>query len=58
MTALEPRDAVIVAARRTPIGRRGGGLRNVRPDDLAAGLVHGRTIRLGDSPVGAGYPDG
>src|SRR5689334_18009235 len=41
MTALEPRDAVIVAAKRTPIGRRGGGLRDVRPDDLAAGLVRG-----------------
>lgn len=30
------RDVAIVAARRTPIGRHGGVLRSVRPDDLAA----------------------
>jgi hypothetical protein len=29
-------DAVIVAAVRTPIGRHGGALKDVRPDDLAA----------------------
>src|SRR3954467_10999740 len=33
------RDAVIVAAVRTPIGRYGGALASVRPDDLAAGVV-------------------
>src|SRR6266571_2914682 len=31
-----PRDAVIVEAVRTPIGKRGGALKDVRPDDLAA----------------------
>src|SRR2546426_459773 len=31
-----PRDAVIVEAVRTPIGRRGGALKDVGPDDLAA----------------------
>ena len=29
-------DAVIISAVRTPIGRYGGGLKDVRPDDLAA----------------------
>jgi 3-oxoadipyl-CoA thiolase len=31
--------AVIVAAVRTPIGRYGGGLKDVRPDDLAAHVI-------------------
>src|SRR3989441_2390545 len=31
-----PRDAVIVEAVRTPLGKRGGALKDVRPDDLAA----------------------
>src|SRR5437867_1138949 len=31
-----PRDAVIVEAVRTPIGKRGGALKDMRPDDLAA----------------------
>ncbi len=35
---------VIVSAVRTPIGRYGGGLRDVRPDDLAA-LVVGEALR-------------
>jgi acetyl-CoA acetyltransferase len=30
------RDAVIIDAVRTPVGRYGGALREVRPDDLAA----------------------
>lgn len=38
------RDAVIVSAVRTPIGRRGGLLKGVRPDDLAA-LVVGEVVR-------------
>jgi 3-oxoadipyl-CoA thiolase len=38
------RDAVIVEAVRTPIGRYGGVLADVRPDDLAA-LVVGETVR-------------
>jgi 3-oxoadipyl-CoA thiolase len=33
------RDAWIVDAVRTPIGRHGGGLAGVRPDDLAAGVI-------------------
>jgi 3-oxoadipyl-CoA thiolase len=32
-------DAVIVEALRTPIGRQGGVLKNVRPDDLAATVI-------------------
>src|SRR5258706_12048537 len=32
----ELRDAVIVATARTPMGRYGGQLKDVRPDDLAA----------------------
>ncbi len=31
-----PRDAVIVEAVRTPIGKRGGSLKDIRPDDLAS----------------------
>ena len=34
------REAWIVEAVRTPIGRRDGALRSVRPDDLAALVVH------------------
>ncbi|TMC11886.1 MAG: thiolase family protein [Chloroflexi bacterium] len=37
------RDAVIVATARTPMGRYGGQLKDVRPDDLA-GLVIGQAI--------------
>jgi len=33
------RDAVIIDAIRTPIGRRGGALKDVRPDDLAAHVL-------------------
>jgi len=40
----EGRSAVIVAACRTPIGRYGGALATVRPDDLAA-LVVGEAVR-------------
>src|SRR5947209_3211299 len=39
----ELRDAVIVATARTPMGRYGGQLKDVRPDDLA-GLVIGQAI--------------
>ncbi len=38
------RDAVIVGAVRTPIGRYAGSLKSVRPDDLAA-LVVGEVVR-------------
>ena len=37
-------DVVIVSAVRTPIGRIGGALSAVRPDDLAA-LVVGEAVR-------------
>jgi len=37
-------DAVIVESVRTPLGRHGGLLRDVRPDDLAA-LVLSEVIR-------------
>ena len=33
------REAVVVAAVRTPVGRLGGGLPSVRPDDLAAHVI-------------------
>ena len=36
MSHSSPRDAVIVDAVRTPVGRYGGALKDVRPDDLAA----------------------
>ena len=40
----EMQDVVIVSAVRTPIGRIGGALAAVRPDDLAA-LVVGEAVR-------------
>jgi acetyl-CoA acetyltransferase family protein len=36
---MQGRDVYIVDAVRTPIGKHGGGLAQVRPDDLAAGVV-------------------
>ncbi len=42
-----PRDAVIVDALRTPIGKRGGALRDVRPDDLAALVLNAIVDRTG-----------
>lgn len=36
---LDPRAAYIVEARRTPVGRYGGALASVRPDDLAALVI-------------------
>jgi 3-oxoadipyl-CoA thiolase len=38
---------VIVAALRTPIGRHGGALARVRPDDLAAGVLRALVERTG-----------
>ncbi|HKT08158.1 MAG TPA: acetyl-CoA C-acyltransferase [Gemmatimonadaceae bacterium] len=38
---------VIVAALRTPIGRHGGALSRVRPDDLAAGVIRALVERTG-----------
>jgi 3-oxoadipyl-CoA thiolase len=43
-------DAVIVEALRTPIGRQGGVLKNVRPDDLAATVIAAIVKRTGIEP--------
>jgi 3-oxoadipyl-CoA thiolase len=44
------RDAWIVSAVRTPVGRYGGALASVRPDDLAAIAIHGAVERSGVEP--------
>ncbi|MGI9078051.1 MAG: thiolase family protein [Gemmatimonadaceae bacterium] len=44
-------DAVIVGAVRTPIGRHGGALARVRPDDLAAVAIMGLVARTGVEPA-------
>jgi 3-oxoadipyl-CoA thiolase len=43
--------AVVVEALRTPIGRHGGALAPVRPDDLAAGLLTALLDRSGIEPA-------
>ncbi|MEV4640337.1 acetyl-CoA C-acyltransferase [Actinoplanes sp. NPDC049548] len=45
------RDAVIVGAVRTPVGRRGGGLAGVHPTDLAAGVLQAVRDRAGFDPA-------
>ena len=40
-------DAVIVATARTPMGRYGGQLKDVRPDDLAAIALKAVCERIG-----------
>lgn len=45
------RDVVIVDAVRTPIGRYGGALRDVRPDDLAALVIAALVRRTGIDPA-------
>ncbi|MFI5936225.1 thiolase family protein [Actinoplanes sp. NPDC051494] len=45
------RDAVIVAAVRTPVGRRNGGLSGVHPVDLSAGVLRALTGRAGLDPA-------
>jgi 3-oxoadipyl-CoA thiolase len=45
------RDAWIVSAVRTPIGRYGGSLRSVRPDDLAAVALQAAVERAGVDPA-------
>ncbi len=45
------RDVVIVDAVRTPIGRYGGVLRDVRPDDLAALVIAALVRRTGIDPA-------
>ena len=44
------RDAVIVDALRTPVGRHGGALASVRPDDLAAIPIRALVERTGVDP--------
>ena len=46
------RDALIVSAVRTPVGRHGGALAAVRPDDLAAIALRGAVARAGFDPAG------
>ena len=45
------RDAVIVAAARTPVGRRGGGLSGIHPVDLAGTLLTSFADRSGIDPA-------
>ncbi len=47
MTALAPRDAVIVAAARTPVGRYRGTLADVRADHLGAHVLQALLARAG-----------
>ena len=52
-------DAVIVATARTPMGRYGGQLKDVRPDDLAAIALKAVCERAGLEPAdvaGMEYP--
>src|SRR4051794_35642600 len=42
-----PNEAVILSAVRTPVGRYGGGLAGVRPDDLAGDAVRAAVDRAG-----------
>src|SRR5438309_6672628 len=44
-------DAVIVATARTPMGRYGGQLKDVRPDDLAAIAIKEAVSRAGIKPA-------
>src|SRR3954452_444437 len=43
--------AVVLSAIRTPVGRYGGGLAGVRPDDLAAVVVGAAVERAGVDPA-------
>lgn len=45
------RKAAVVAALRTPIGRYGGALSSVRPDDLGAHVIRGIVKRSGIDPA-------
>jgi len=50
VSTLEANDAIVVAAVRTPMGRYGGQLSSVRPDDLAAVAVGEVVQRAGVDP--------
>ena len=45
------RDAVVVDAVRTPVGRRGGGLAGVHPVDLSAHVLAALAARTGLDPA-------
>src|ERR1043165_7733875 len=45
------RDALIVSAVRTPVGRAGGALADIRADDLAAIAVRGAVDRVSFDPA-------
>ena len=45
------RDAVIVEAVRTPVGKRNGGLSGVHPADLSAHVLNGLVERAGIDPA-------
>jgi acetyl-CoA acetyltransferase len=45
-------EAVVVAAVRTPIGKYGGALRDVRPDDLAAHAIRSLVACAAIDPAG------
>ena len=47
------RDAVIVEAVRTPVGKRNGGLAGVHPVDLSAHVLSALAARTGIDPVGS-----
>ena len=51
LRAMSARDAVIVDAVRTPVGRRGGGLSGVHPVDLSAHVLHALVERTGLDPA-------
>lgn len=46
-----PRKAAVIAALRTPIGRYGGALAGVRPDDLAALVIRAAVEKSGIDPA-------
>ncbi|MFG0313348.1 MAG: 3-oxoadipyl-CoA thiolase, partial [Phycisphaerales bacterium] len=46
-----PRKAAVICALRTPIGRYGGTLSSVRPDDLAAHVIRAVVDRSGIDPA-------
>src|SRR2546422_10178938 len=50
MVTTQLRDAIIVDAVRTPVGRYNGVLRDVRPDDLAAHVIKELIRRSGVDP--------
>ena len=43
--------AVVISAVRTPVGRYGGGLAGIRPDDLAAVAIRAAVDRAGIDPA-------